>query len=71
MQAPRSRMISYSRVTHTGKLLTGQMVLCFAVKRLHGFLFFFYFIFFQNLAAPKHPPVPGTVCRGHPHPAGL
>lgn len=68
MQAPRSRMISYSRVTHTGKLLTGQMVLCFAVNEASWFSVVF---FPQNLAAPKHPPVPGTVCRGHPHPAGL
>lgn len=27
MQAPRSKMISYSRVTHTGKRLAGQMLL--------------------------------------------
>lgn len=69
MQAPRSKMISYSRVTHTGKRLAGQMLLQLCVvcsfKWLHGVLFI------QSSAAPKHPPVPGTVCRGHPHPAGL
>lgn len=62
-------MISYSRVTRTGKLPTGQMRLHFAAKEASWFSFFLFF--FQNLAAPKHPAVPGTVCRGHPHPAGL
>lgn len=64
-------MISYSRVTHTGKCLAGQMVLCFVVKEASWFSVFFFLFVFQNLAAPKHPPVPGTVCGGHPHPAGL
>lgn len=65
MQAPRSKMISYSRVTHTGKRLASFMCCLFISKWLHGLLFI------QSSAAPQHPPVPGTVCRGHPHPAGL
>lgn len=44
MQAPRSRMISYSRVTHTGKLPIGQMRLHFAAKQASWFSIFFFFV---------------------------
>lgn len=50
MQAPRSKMISYSRVTHTGKRLAGQMLLHLWVVSLFqsGFTVFFSFRVLQH-----------------------
>lgn len=49
MQAPRSRMISYSRVTRTGKLPTGQMMHHFPVKQASWFSFLFRILQHPNI----------------------
>lgn len=54
MQAPRSRMISYSRVTHTGKLLrTGGASFCCQ----RSFMVFSFVLFFFPPRILQHPNV--------------